>query len=492
MRQHMRLADLLRNIYEDVLPEASEDIDVQGVCSDSRQVSPGSLFVALRGPKEDGIRYIPDAVHKGARVVVTDGAVWPDGVSVPCVLKVPDTRDCLQKLVWRFYGEACRGLRIIGVTGTNGKTTITYLVESILSQAGKRCGVVGTVNSRLGDTVWPSKNTTPGLVENFRFLSDIVSRGADACVMEVSSHGLHQGRVAGVPFAQAVLTNVTQDHLDYHKDMEEYFLAKSRLFVTLSPQSTAVINGDDLYGRRLCSMTAGRLLTYGINSPADFKAEDIHLTLSGTEFSVVGPSGRFPVKTALIGQHNIYNILAACAVAVGENVSWQDIQRGIKACESVPGRMEAICCGQPFHVFIDYAHTDDALRNVLCAIKAISKTRIILVFGCGGDRDTGKRPKMGRVASEWADRVIVTNDNPRSEPPQQIIDQILSGFSRHHYRVIQDRTAAIEAAIQEAGEGDVVLVAGKGHDNYQIFRDQTVPFDEHAIVRQCLYNKMSG
>lgn len=486
----MRLVDLLKDIYDDALPEPCEDIDVQAVCSDSREVAPGSLFVALRGPKEEGSQYIPDAVQNGARVIVTDCADWRG--SAPCVLRVPDAQRCLQKLVWRFYGDACQGLRVIGVTGTNGKTTITYLVESILKQAGRSCGVVGTINSRLGDTVWPSKNTTPGLVENFRFLSGLASQGAEACVMEVSSHGLHQGRVEGIPFAQAVLTNVTQDHLDYHQNMENYFLAKSRLFVSLSAQSTAVINGDDPYGRRLCSLTKGRLLTYGVESPADFMAEEIRLSLSGTEFYVVTPHGRCPVKSGLIGQHNVYNILAACAVGLGEGVSWEHIRTGVESCVSVPGRMEAIRCGQPFHVFIDYAHTEDALQNVLCAIRAISRTRIILVFGCGGDRDVGKRPKMGRVASELADHVIVTNDNPRSEPPQQIIDQILSGFTHDRYRVIQDRIAAIEAAVQAAGMGDVVLLAGKGHENYQIFKNQTVPFDEKAIVRQCLYKRMSG
>ncbi|MFA5259717.1 MAG: UDP-N-acetylmuramoyl-L-alanyl-D-glutamate--2,6-diaminopimelate ligase [Candidatus Omnitrophota bacterium] len=487
----MRLAELLKDIYDDVLPAACEDIDVQEVCSDSRQVSPGSLFVALRGPREEGTHYIPDAVQKGARVIVTDSTAWPDGVIPPCVLRVPDTRRCLQKLVWRFYGDACQSLRVIGVTGTNGKTTITYLVESILKKAGRSCGVVGTINSRMGNTVWPSKNTTPGLVENFRFLADLASQGAEACVMEVSSHGLHQGRVEGIPFSQAVLTNVTQDHLDYHQNMEDYFLAKARLFVTLSSQSTAVINGDDPYGRRLCSLTKGRLLTYGIESPADFMADNIQLTLSGTEFFVVSPSGRFSVKSALIGQHNVYNILAACAVGMGENVPWEHIQAGIESCVSVPGRMEAVRCGQPFHVFIDYAHTEDALQNVLRSIKAISNARIILVFGCGGDRDTGKRPKMGRVASELADQVIVTNDNPRSEPPQHIIDQILSGFSHDRFRVIPDRAAAIEAAIQEAGAGDVVLLAGKGHENYQIFKEQTIPFDEKEIARQCLYKGKS-
>ena len=488
----MRLVELVKDIYHDALPDACQDINVLAVYSDSRQVTPGSLFVALRGSKEDGTRYIPDALEKGAQVIVTESADWPVGVPAPCVLRVPDARRCLQSLAWRFYGEACQGMRIIGITGTNGKTTITYLVESILRKAGKKCGVVGTINSRLGDTVWPSSNTTPGLVENFSFLSNIASRGAEACVMEVSSHGLHQGRVDGVPFSQAVLTNVTQDHLDYHRSMEDYFLAKARLFVTLSPQSTAVINGDDIYGRRLCSLTKGLVRTYGVDTESDYMAEDIRLTLEGTAFQMVTPSGRFPVNSALVGRHNVYNILAACAVCLGENISSENIQAGVHVCSAVPGRMEAIRCGQPFQVFIDYAHTEDALQNVLRSIKAISPARIILVFGCGGDRDTGKRPKMGRVASELADQVVVTNDNPRTEDPRKIIDQILSGFSHDRYHVIPDRAAAIEAAVQDACPGDVVLIAGKGHENYQIFKDQTVPFDEHTIVRQCLCKRVSG
>ncbi len=484
----MLLSDLIKDIVEaNSIPEGIP-VDVQDIYSDSRQVRPGSLFVALPGTQKHGKQYIAEAVQRGARAVMTGAGDGVPESSVP-VIQVADLSSCLKKMLVRFYGKDIERLNMIGVTGTNGKTTVTFLLESVFRQAGKRCGVVGTINYRFAEKVWPAKNTTPGLVENFHFLSDIARQGADACVMEVSSHGLDQGRVEMLDFSNAVLTNVTQDHLDYHKDMETYFQAKAKLFVQLSPEKCAVVNGDDSYGQRLLSMIKCRSRTYGLKNAADVNARDIALTLEGIRCTVQSPEGTFALRSVLIGQHNVYNILAACSVCLEQKVPVSDIQAGIEGCPVVPGRMESIRCGQDFYVFIDYAHTEDALSHVLRSVRSVASSNIILVFGCGGDRDQGKRPKMGQVASLWADKIIVTNDNPRTEDPGKIVAQIVNGFSHDRYEVIMDRTTAIEAAIHQAHKGDVVLIAGKGHETYQIFGTQTVPFDEAGIVRHCLQKR---
>jgi len=485
----MLFSELTKDIAKGTCSSLDESLEIHAIYSDSRQVKPGSLFVALSGMQEQGKHYIAEAIQRGAKVIMTGPGEWASGSPVP-VLEVADTYSCLKKLLLRFYGRDIEHLNVIGITGTNGKTTITFLLESIFKHAGKRSGIVGTINYRFEERVWPSKNTTPSVVENFRFLSEIAKQGADSCVMEVSSHGLDQGRVAMIDFSYAVLTNVTQDHLDYHKDMETYFQAKAKLFTQLGPKKCAIINADDPYGQRLLSLIKCRCKTYSLKNGADVIAKDIELSLEGTRFTVRSADGEFAVNSDLIGHHNVYNILAACSVCLEQKIPIADIQAGIQACSVIPGRMESIQCGQNFYVFIDYAHTEDALTNVLRAIKSIATSKIILVFGCGGDRDQGKRPKMGQVASQWADQIIVTNDNPRTEDPQQIVAQIKEGIEHDRCEVIMDRDVAIEMAINQALKGDVVLIAGKGHENYQIFDNKTVPFDEAGIVRHCLKKRL--
>ncbi len=484
------LRELLQGTGIHVQP-AYADHPVGCISCDSRESMLNGLFVALPGFKVDGADFIRDAVRQGARTIVKQQAgrmlgdyAIPDDV---CVLDTADTKAFLRWVTPRFYDHPGGQVKTIGITGTNGKTTIAYFLESILHAAGQKCGVVGTINSRIGTTFFPSKNTTPGYLDNQRYLARLVQEGVPYCVMEASSHALDQGRLDGIDFAAAVFTNLTQDHLDYHKDMADYFRAKSLLFSGLSPQAAAIINADDEYGRRLKTLTQARVWTYAIDAPADVCAADIRYALSGTGFDIRFSGGKIPVHTRMIGRHNVYNILAAFTCALAQRfAAVGTIMKGIEGLKNVPGRLEPVDAGQDFFVFIDYAHTEDGLINVLRALKAVTAKRVIVVFGCGGDRDHGKRPKMGHVACLLADHSVVTSDNPRSEDPQAIIDQIVAGFTRANFEICVDRREAISRALKMARTGDVVLIAGKGHEERQIFKDKTIPFNEREIAMEFL------
>ncbi len=483
----MRLGEVLKD--NGVLRDFHRDIEVTAVWDDSRRVTKGSLFAALPGPSAKGEDFIPQAVQKGARVIVISKDV--QGVrdaQYPGVLiiRVADSRRAFREVVERFYRHPSREVCAWGVTGTNGKTTITYLLESILKTMGRPCGVVGTVNYRVAGKIVPSKNTTPGFLDNQIFLRGLADQGIGHSVMEVSSHALAQGRVDLIDFRGAIFTNLTGDHLDYHKTMENYFLAKAGLFTGLSPQSFAVINADDEYGQRLVGMTKARVMTYGVKSAADVKAEIDEFGLRGTRFTVKFSGEKMTFKTDFIGLHNVYNILAAFAAGLGAGFPAKRIEEGIEALHHVPGRLERVDVGQDFFIFIDYAHTDDGLKNVLESLQAVRHKRLIVVFGCGGDRDRTKRPRMGRIASELADHSILTSDNPRSEEPDAIIQQIVPGFLQQTYEVIPDREKAIERALSIAQKGDIVLLAGKGHETYQVLKDQTIDFVERDIVTHIL------
>lgn len=489
----MFLKELLKDIYSGPLPRGNffpRQLAIRGIGSDSRAVEKDSLFVALKGTRHDGAQFIDEAIKKGARVVAASHPPAEKRADV-FFLHVDDPHKFLYEVTRRFYGPLSSKVKSIGVTGTNGKTTTTYLIESILREAGKTCGVMGTVNYRIGKKILPSsgrgpKNTTPGLVENQQFLANLAEKDVEYCVMEVSSHGLDQGRVELIDFKSAVFTNLTSDHLDYHRTRENYFLAKARLFTNLSPRSVSVINVDDPYGLKLVSMTKSRVVKYGISSAAEVCAKDIKTGVYESHFTVRASGQSINVRTKLIGLHNVYNILAAVGVCLNEGIAPDVISRGIARLEHVPGRLERIESPKGFAVFIDYAHTEDALKNVLEALRKIGPRRIITVFGCGGDRDKTKRPKMGRVAGHLSDVVIVTNDNPRSEDPQSIISGIILGFSTGNYQVVADREKAIQTAIVMAGAGDIVLIAGKGHEDYQIFKDKTIAFNERKIVEKYL------
>jgi len=489
----MILKDLIQGIYHKSLFNSQGEIVVETISCDSRQQQPQGLFVALSGFKVKGEDFIKDAVTQGAVIIAKRGEnrqlsnyTIPDSV---CVLDVDDPKLFLRKIALRFYGEPSSKLRTIGVTGTNGKTTITYLLENILKVNNQSSAVIGTVNYRIAGQVLPSKNTTPGFLENQGYLARLADSKVPYCVMEVSSHALEQGRVDGINFVSAIFTNLTQDHLDYHKDMENYFKAKAILFENLSKDASAVINSDDPYGQRLLRMSKGHIISYGINNPSDVRAEDIAYSLNGTRMTIVFPTGTITVNTHFIGAHNVYNILAACACSWKEGVGLDKIRQGIEGLFCVPGRLEPVKGTQDFFVFIDYAHTEDGLMNVLKALRAVSSNKIILVFGCGGNRDRGKRSKMAQVACELADYSIVTSDNPRNEEPMAIIEEIKTGFTKPNYEVIEDRTRAIMRALYMAQSGEIVLIAGKGHEDYQILKDKTIPFNEVKIIKETLGQK---
>lgn len=479
----MRLDQLLENIYDGPVESAWRRRDISSITCDSRKAQEGSLFVALQGTRFNGEDFIREAVRRGARVVVGESLrpeTFADGI---LFLQVKDANVFLRQILQRFYGPAAGMVKTIGVTGTNGKTTVTYFIESILREAGENCGVIGTVNYRIGETVFPSPNTTPGIVESQRFLADLAKNHIGYCVMEVSSHGLAQGRVDLINFKTAVFTNLTSDHLDYHGNREDYFSAKAGLFTHLPAQSLSVINIDDAYGRRLMAMTPSRIVTYGLKEKADVTAMDIEVNSRASRFKLRTPSQEAEVSLALVGRHNIYNALAAAAAGLEEKIPLPIVVKGLERLDCVPGRLERVEGGQDFSVFIDYAHTQDALENVLTTLREVTKGRIILVFGCGGDRDKTKRPQMGETAGRLADVAIVTTDNPRSEDPRMIINQITAGFRRKNYEVVIQREEAIQKALSLARGGDAVLIAGKGHEDYQIFKDKTIEFHERDIVR---------
>jgi UDP-N-acetylmuramoyl-L-alanyl-D-glutamate--2,6-diaminopimelate ligase len=464
-----------------------KDFEVCGISCNSKDVAEGFVFVAIRGNRADGNEFIEEALSSGARVVVAEGR-QPESVKSKQAffVTVKNSRSSLAELVNQFYARPTEAVKVVGVTGTNGKTTITYLVEAISREAGFNPAVIGTINHRFKDTVIPSKNTTPGPVELLGMLSRMRDGGVRYCAMEVSSHALDQDRVQGIKFAAAIFTNLTQDHLDYHKTFAQYFKAKAKLFMGLDHKSFAVINSDDVFGKKLIGLTKAKVITYGIDSKADVAAVDVRSGVGGTEFTVVSSMGKTQIKSGLIGKHNVYNILAAFAWAQKEGVHPRVIKSAIEKFTLVPGRLERVDCAGGYSVFVDYAHTDDALKNIIQSLRQVGDKRIIVVFGCGGERDRGKRPKMGRVASELSDYAIITSDNPRSEDPMRIIEDIKKGIKKDNFCVIPERIEAIRKSLSMAAQGDIVLVAGKGHEDYQIIGNKTLRFDDREAVKECL------
>ncbi len=487
----MTLDELLLDIAGAQHIENSRGTVVSGIFCDSRQVTPQSVFVAVQGATANGERFVQDALGKGACCAVVQRGSNTGG-PLGKTIEVEDVFQAFVLLLQRFYRLPSDDMLLTGITGTNGKTTITYLLESIFCGAGKACGVIGTVNYRFHDHIVASKNTTPGLADNYRILRSMADAKVQACVMEVSSHALVQRRVAGLRFADAVFTNLTSDHLDYHHTQEEYFQAKAKFFDGSVNIEHAVINVDDPFGKRIVDLCPFPRMTYGFDQDADLSVLSCDIGLDGTRFLLRGPFGEAEFRTRLIGRHNVSNIMSAVAVAYHQGLDLKDIQKGVLALDLVPGRLERIENGHGLHVFVDYAHTEDALWNVLSNLKGLTSSRIITVFGCGGDRDRTKRPKMARVVGELSDWAIVTNDNPRSEDPKVIAEEVVLGFSRDRYEVILDRVEAIGQAFKMASAGDVVLIAGKGHEDYQIFKDRTIHFDDREVARQILSQGRQG
>jgi UDP-N-acetylmuramoyl-L-alanyl-D-glutamate--2,6-diaminopimelate ligase len=487
----MRLGELLsglnaRSVTGDL------DTEILGLAYDSRQVSPSDLFFAIRGTRKDGNRFMPKAIANGAVAVVS--VLEPvRSVSMPWI-QVSDERAAMAVIAGNFYGHPTKRLHLIGVTGTNGKTTTTYIIESILKAAGKPAAVLGTIEYRGPGFAFAAERTTPEAPDLEKLFRQVVDAGWQHAVMEVSSHAIEMKRVGGLQFEIAVFTNLSRDHLDFHGDMETYFRAKRKLFEGLNgviPQ-VMVLNADDSRYDALRAIDPKRVISYGMQVAADIHPVRYEFGWEATEALFTTPIGELPVRTSLMGKANLYNVGAAIGAGIGLGLQADTILSGIREIQSVPGRFETVSTGQPFRVIIDYAHTDDALDKVLKTAREITVGRLIVVFGCGGDRDRTKRPLMGAVVARESDYAIVTSDNPRSEDPMTIIKEIEEGMKAGHYRIEVDRRQAIRAALAEARKGDTVIIAGKGHEAYQTIGTISYPFDDRAVARELLHELNVG
>lgn len=488
----VKLKKLLKNISVKEI-KGPKDVEITGLTSNSKSVGPGNLFIAKKGLTVDGAKFIPDAIAAGASAVVTDfyNPFYPQITQIIH----PNAAAIEPAIAKEFYGDPVRRLFLVGITGTNGKTTTAYLVRHLLEQKGKQCGLIGTIEWIVGKHVFPSGKTTPDLLQNYKLFHDMVGSGCQDCVMEVSSHALDQGRVAPFEFDVAVFTNLTQDHLDYHATMEEYGNAKAKLFSSLRKgikkfPKTAVVNADSPHLEQMLAGYSGNCIRYGIDHPCDLRANSISLTPDGMEFDVDFRGQIQKFASPLIGRYNVYNALAAAGVAIARGLKLSEIAEALKKFSKVPGRLERVPNRHRLHIFVDYAHTEDALANVLMMLQELKKGRLITVFGCGGDRDKSKRAKMGAVAEKFSDFSIITSDNPRNEDPEEIIRNILAGITKlAQALVIVDRAEAIQKAIECAKPNDIVLIAGKGHENYQILAKETIQFDDRAVAMAACSHK---
>ena len=508
----MKVKDLLVNAGALELP-AGQDIEISSVAYDSRRATQGSLFVAIEGEITNGNRFISDALKRGARAVVSElppppGPAWDAlalqaGASAARVgiapteippgvvwIRVADARKALAVIAANFFGRPAEKLELVGITGTNGKTTTSYLIDAIVRAAGRQSGLFGTIAYRTPQSARPATTTTPESLDLQGFLAEVVHAGGTYAVLEASSHALALDRVWGCHFAVAVFTNLTRDHLDFHGNFEEYFAAKRRLFegTGAGAPDVGIVNVDDEYGQRLPGL-ARRTVTYGLAHGAQVIAKKFSLGFSGLEFTADTPNGKVEVRSRLVGRINVYNLLAAIATSQALGFSRESIEAGIQQLESVPGRFERIDLGQPFLVVVDYAHTDDALRNLLATARELHPTgRIITLFGCGGDRDRSKRPLMGEAAGRMSQVVVLSSDNPRGEDPRNIINDAMVGLQRTPAKLLvePDRERAIGMALDEARSGDIVLIAGKGHETTQVLKDRVLEFDDREMARKFL------
>jgi UDP-N-acetylmuramoyl-L-alanyl-D-glutamate--2,6-diaminopimelate ligase len=466
------------------------DRAVESIAYDSRRGQRDGLFVALRGEKSDGNDFIGQAIEKGATVIVTERA---EKNSRATFVVVENSRTAMADLAARFYNYPARKLKLAGVTGTNGKTTTTFLIKHICEKAGMRCGLLGTVRYEIGERVLPAARTTPESLDLQELLAQIRDAGCRAAAMEVSSHALAQDRTRGIEWDAAVFTNLTQDHLDYHRTMENYFEAKSKLFEQLAHQQrkkkpVAIINLDDRHGQKLVGKIAKKVsvVTFGTGLKADFRASNYRMEFGGTSYQLDARGKSYLVRVPLIGRFNVANSVAALAAANALGVGLREAVLSLAKSPQVPGRLEMVPAKRQFQVFVDYAHTPDALLNVIKTLRELQPRRLIVVFGCGGNRDREKRPLMGQVVDQNADYAIITSDNPRKEDPEKIIAEVEQGLRGSHFEKITDRAAAIKRAVELAQPRDIVLIAGKGHENYQEFADHTVPFEDIQVARRAI------
>lgn len=480
----MKLKKLLKDIpYRAV--KGSKEIEITGICSHSKMVAPGNLFIAQKGAQYDGTQFIPDAVAAGAHAIVTDiyDPFLEDCVQVIC----ENVAQVAPLFAANYYQNPSHELNLIGITGTNGKTTTSYLIYHILQKAHIFSGLIGTIEYILGNNRIIASRTTPDVILNHKFLRDMKTQGCQAAIMEVSSHALVQKRVENIDFSVAVFTNLTTDHLDYHKNLSNYQQAKSLLFTQLQDTSVALFNHDDPISAQFMEKTNAQIMTYGLYEGSDIVARDIHMSLTKTVFTVEYKDQKEEISLPLIGKYNIYNALAAIGVGLFFQLSLADMKHSLSCFPGVPGRMEKVGVKGKYHIFVDYAHTPDGLENVLRTLQEIKEGRVICLFGCGGDRDSSKRKDMGAIAEKYADISIVTSDNPRSEDPKDIAQQIVQGFSSMQNLYVElDRKEAIRKALSLADKKDIILIAGKGHEMFQVFANQTIAFDDRKVIRELL------
>ena len=485
----MILSELLSGAeLKQPLAPALAGLEVSGLDYDSRRIGPGFLFFAFPGAKMDGRAFAADALERGAAAIVSESEA-PDGFSGRWI-QVERGRRALALAARNFYGKPDERLGLTGITGTNGKTTTGFLIDSALRAAGHKTALIGTIEYHLADRVLPAVNTTPESLDLVRLFAELENLGGTHVTMEVSSHALELGRVYGMRFHTGVFTNLTRDHLDFHGTMEAYFAAKQRLFEGAGgpPPAHAVLNRDDEFAKKLKLHSKTQIFWYGLGADSTLRARHISGGFQGLKFDVQYGKTRFEIESPLIGRINVYNILAACGAGLSYGIAPETIAKGIAALRAVPGRFERVDEGQPFVVVVDYAHTDDALRNVISVARGLNPKRVITLFGCGGDRDRSKRPLMGQAAAEASDLVILTSDNPRSEDPLAIMNDALVGIRRTDvsHIVEPDRAVAIARAIKEANAGDIVILAGKGHEPYQVLKEKTIAFDDRLVAREVL------
>jgi len=486
----MNLANLLKVLEEKEVRGEVNNLKVKGVVYDPLRVEPGFVYVAINTYTQldkvelpDGHPFVDDAITNGAVAVVVEKDVDVPAGTVK--VKVPDSRYALAMLANKFYDYPSRKLKLIGVTGTNGKTTTTHIVESIFLQKFK-IGLIGTLYYKLQGVIHKSKDTTPEPTDLQAIFKQMADLHFDYCVLEASSHGIDFHRIAGCDFDVAVFTNLSQDHLDYHRTMEHYLKTKLRLFQGLKPSAYGVVNIDDPVGQQFISAIKSNILTYGINRPADILAKDIRLAINRTEYTLISPEGEIDIESKLVGTFNVYNTLAAVGVAISQGINLETIKLGLEREIRVPGRFEIVDRGQDFAVVVDYAHTPDGFQNVLSLARQLKPRKLVTVFGCGGDRDKEKRPIMGKIAAEYSDQVVVTADNPRTENPIAIADDILAGIKNQQPLVIPDRREAIADTIKKAQSGDMILILGKGHETTQILKTGTIEFNDRKVAEEIL------
>jgi len=488
----VKLQKLISNLGSFTI-SGKKDIEINGIASNSNNVKRGFIFISIKGPKVDGHNFINDAISRGAVAIIVEKDV--EVLKDITIVRVTDTKKILPIVADEFYNYPSNRMNIIGVTGTNGKTTTTYFIDQILRKAGHKTGIIGTINYQIGDRIIPAVNTTPGPIQLRALLHQMLVANIEYAVMEVSSHAIAQRRIAGIEFDTCVFTNLTPEHLDYHGTLEKYQDTKLQLFEQMGKNSKknttkkAIINIDDPANKRFIDVCQVETITYGLNTNASVYATDIESTLNGSCFKLHIGSESIEVKINLAGRYNIYNALAGASAVLAFGLSLSEIKSGLKSLKSVPGRFEKITANAGFCIIVDYAHTPDGMKQVLSAAKALKPNRIITVFGCGGDRDKLKRPQMGKISSELSDYIIITSDNPRTEEPMKIIEEIIQGIkdtSSSVLEIIPDRKSAIKRAIELAKENDMVMILGKGHETYQVLKNTVVPFDDRQVVKEIL------